>query len=230
MHAIKGTTAVLLLSLAWLFAAPMSHADQWNEATKITFSGPVEIPGRVLPAGTYLFQLADSPSDRFIVRIFNADRTHLFDTVLAIPDYRLQPTSKTVLTFEERAVNSPPAIRAWFYPGNLYGTEFVYPRHRAIELASANSTNVPAMPESAVKSSPEELAKTPITAITPEKKEMEVSKAVQTMPHPLVAENKTLPKTAGLTPLIALLGTLSLFLGLGCGVIGKRMNRQMNAS
>ncbi|HUO35815.1 MAG TPA: hypothetical protein VMU43_12560 [Candidatus Acidoferrum sp.] len=222
MRAMKGAAAGLGVLLACLLAAPVSRANRWNEATKFTFSGPVEIPGRVLPAGTYLFQLLDSPSDRFIVQIFNGDRTHLYQTVMAIPDYRLQPTAKTVLTFEERAANSPPAIRAWFYPGDLYGSEFVYPHHRAVELASLNKVSVPAMPESAVKSSPKELAKTPITAITPEKQEVEVSKAIQTTPHPLVAENKTLPKTASLTPLIALLGSLSLALGLGCGFILKR--------
>jgi len=230
MRAINMVAAALIVSMLWLFAAPVSHADPWNEATKFTFSGPVEIPGRVLPAGTYLFQLADSLSDRFIVQIFNADRTHLYGIVMAIPDYRLEPTAKTVLTFQERAANSPPAIRAWFYPGDLYGSEFVYPRHRAIELATANNTNVPAMPESAVNSSAKEMAKAPITAITPEKKEVEVSKAIQTTPHPLVAENKTLPKTAGLTPLVALLGSISLFLSLACGMFLKRFIRESSVS
>ena len=230
MRAIGGVAIALILAMVWLVAAPMSYADQWNKATKLTFSGPVEIPGRVLPAGTYLFQLQDSLSDRYIVQIYNADRTHLYDTVLAIPDYRLEPTSKTVLTFEERTSGSPPAIRAWFYPGDLYGTEFVYPRARAVELASANHVNVPATPEEASKSSPKEMETTHIMAITPEKKEAEVSKAIQTTPHPLVAKNTTLPETASWLPLTALLGVFFLLLAFGCGVILKRSSPESRAS
>src|ERR1700688_4542828 len=76
-------------------------ADQWNQATKLTFSEPVEVPGQVLLAGTYWFTLADSDSDRNIVQIWNADRTQLVTTILAIPDYRHQPKGKTVINFEE---------------------------------------------------------------------------------------------------------------------------------
>ena len=88
------------LCLALLFAAAVSskaRADEWDHATKLTFSEPVEIPGRFLDAGTYWFTLADSQSDRNIVQIWNADRTELVTTVLAIPDYRLLPTGDTVI-------------------------------------------------------------------------------------------------------------------------------------
>ena len=101
----------------------------------------VEIPGvgaQVLPAGTYVFKLLDSQSDRHIVQIFNERQDHVFSTILAIPNYRLQATDKTVMTFRERAAGQPEAIRAWFYPGNRWGQEFVYPKARAIELAKTS--------------------------------------------------------------------------------------------
>ena len=114
----------------------------------ITFSGPVEIPGvhlagwGVLPAGTYVFKILDSQSDRHIVQIFNKDETTVYATILAIPNYRLKATDKTVMTFRERPAGEPEALRAWFYPGRNWGEEFVYPKAKAIELAKATNTPV----------------------------------------------------------------------------------------
>ena len=76
---------------------------------------------QTLPAGTYVFKIADSLADRHIVQIFNEDETHVFTTILAIPNYRLKSTDKTVMTFRERAEGQPEAIRAWFYPGAPMG-------------------------------------------------------------------------------------------------------------
>src|SRR5712691_7245823 len=117
-----------------------------DQRTIFTFSGPVEIPGQVLPAGTYVFKLADSSSDRNIVQVYNKDETYLYGTFLAIPDQRLQPTGKPIITFEERAGDSPEAVKAWFYPGDDYGHEFVYPKPKAVALAKANNAAVPSMP------------------------------------------------------------------------------------
>src|SRR5260370_36955627 len=104
-----------------------AKGDDLKEKIIFTFSGPVEIPGQVLVAGTYVFKLADSQSDRNIAQVFNKDENHLYGTFLTIPDYRLQPAGKPIITFEERSAVSPEAIRAWFYPSEDYGPEFVYP-------------------------------------------------------------------------------------------------------
>jgi hypothetical protein len=114
--------------LCMVFSA-MTSAQTWNKRTSVTFRGPVEIPGpdaQVLPAGTYVFRLLDSQSDRHIVQIFNKDESHLYATILAIPNYRLRPTDQTVMTFAERAAGEPQAIRAWFYPGasSIYRTKW----------------------------------------------------------------------------------------------------------
>src|ERR1051325_7205282 len=141
------TASVFCLGLLGVLA-PGAKADDWNRKTVITFSGPVEIPGvhlagwGVLPAGTYVFKILDSLSDRHIVQIFNQDETIIYATILAIPNYRLRATDKTVITFRERPAGEPEALRAWFYPGRNWGEEFVYPKAKAIVLAKAANTAV----------------------------------------------------------------------------------------
>jgi hypothetical protein len=120
-------TRLAVAALAASSLLPVAaRADEWNKETILTFSAPVEVPGRVLPAGKYVFKLADSDSDRNIVQIFNADQTRLITTILGIPDYRMEPTGKTHVTFEERSAGAPEAIHSWFYPGDNAGVDFIY--------------------------------------------------------------------------------------------------------
>jgi hypothetical protein len=125
--------------------APRAGADGWDQKTRFTFSGPVEIPGHELSAGTYVFKLVDSASDRDVVQVFNEDETHLVGVFLAIPDYHLKPAGKPIITFSERPAGSPEAVRAWFYPGENYGHAFVYSRRMAAQLARANREAVASM-------------------------------------------------------------------------------------
>ena len=114
--------AVMIGGLALLgaMAAPDIRADAWNRKTVITFSGPVEIPGvhlpgwGILPAGTYVFKILDSQANRHVVQIFNKEETKVYATILAIPNFRLKATDKTVITFRERPAGQPEALRAWF--------------------------------------------------------------------------------------------------------------------
>jgi hypothetical protein len=105
-------------------------ADQWDKKTIVTFSDSVEIPGQVLPPGTYTFKLLNSDSERHIVQVWSADETQLFATIMAIPAYRLHPNDKTIFEFDERPANSPEALHTWFYPGDNFGIEFVYNEHK----------------------------------------------------------------------------------------------------
>jgi len=84
--------------VTWL--APTARADEWDKRTVMTFNEPFEIPGKVLPAGTYVFKLADDQSDRNIVQIFTEDQKQLVATILAVSDYREEPADKTIVTFE----------------------------------------------------------------------------------------------------------------------------------
>jgi hypothetical protein len=231
MKIVRLVLVVLGLSLLGTMSVPGVRADEYNKKTVLTFSQPFEVPGgQVLPAGTYTFKLMDSPSDRHIVQIFNADGTHLFATILAIDNYRLTSTDKTVMLFTERPGDAPDAIKAWFYPDNNWGQEFVYPKHRAIQLATAAKEPVPALTTDTLPTVAK-LKTAPIIAITPDQREVPVAEVIQIVPiqtSPLVAENRTpeplaqttqttqaaqtkqLPKTASLLPFMALLGVASL--------------------
>src|SRR5436309_2429610 len=111
------------------------RADEWNKHTFLTFSGPVQVPGATLPAGTYMFKLADLQSNRHVVQIFDKDGKKIYATILAIPDQRLEPSDKPVVMFAETPAGTPAAVKAWFYPGDTIGDEFVYPRREAIRIA-----------------------------------------------------------------------------------------------
>jgi hypothetical protein len=130
------------------FAAmiPNIKADAADKKTTFTFSAPVEIPGQVLPAGTYVFKVLTSTGTRSVVQVFNKDENHIIGTFLTIPDYEMKTPDKPLIRFEERAAGSPEAIRSWFYPDDNYGNEFVYPKVRAVELANQSQQNVPSMP------------------------------------------------------------------------------------
>src|SRR5580693_2988457 len=126
----RNRATVLMLVTAGLIAGitQTAKADEWDQKTIFTFSAPVEIPGQVLGAGTYVFKLADSSGDRNIVQVFNKDEDHLYGTFLAVPDERLKRAGKPIITFDERPSDSPEAVKAWFYPGETYGHQFVYPK------------------------------------------------------------------------------------------------------
>jgi hypothetical protein len=209
MKNAKAVFCLLAVALLGATLLPNAQADTWNKKTVVTFSQDVEVPGKILPAGTYTFQLLDSLSDRHIVQIFNADGSHIIATILAINNYRLEPTGETVMKFSERPGDSPEALRAWFYPGDNFGQEFVYPKVRAIQLAQVAKVPVPAV--TADDLDDKVIRTIPIVAVTPDQKEVEVTKVIQTTPK----ETEELPQTGSTIPLIALLGGLSISVALG---------------
>jgi hypothetical protein len=124
------------VALTGLLLAPTTHADEWKQTTRVTINEPIEVPGRVLTPGTYTFKLFDP--GRHMVQIWNADQTHLYANIMTVPDYRPRPTGHTVLQLKETSKGAPPELRAWFYPGDTMGHEFVYSKsHAAAEKARA---------------------------------------------------------------------------------------------
>jgi hypothetical protein len=123
---------LMLLAGIGLFSrmAPIALADELDQKIMFTFSGPVQIPGQVLQAGTYEFKLASSDSDRNIVQVFSGDEKHLYGNFLSIADERLRPAGKPIITFDEGTAGAPEAVKAWFYPGDDFGHEFVYPKSK----------------------------------------------------------------------------------------------------
>jgi hypothetical protein len=125
--------------------APGARADDWNKKTILTFSGPVQIPGATLTAGTYVFKLADIPGNRHVVQVFDKDEKKIYTTMLAVPNQRAEPSDKPIVLFSERATGSPQAVKVWYYPGETIGNEFVYPRSQAMKIAKESHTRVLAM-------------------------------------------------------------------------------------
>ena len=199
--------------------APNAPADEWNKKTILTVNEPIQVPNKVLPAGKYVIKLLSSPSDRHIVQIFNADETELQTTILAIPNYRIQPTGKTVFSFWETPPGQPKALRAWFYPGDNFGQEFAYPKSAAAQIAAVTHQTVPTT--EAVEAA--ELPKAEVTQTAPPAQEpREVAQntppaqpqaAPALEPTPVATATpapRELPKTASPYPLVALAGILSL--------------------
>jgi hypothetical protein len=208
-----GAVGVLGIALA-----PTARADEWNKKTIMTVNESIQVPNKVLPAGKYVMKLLDSPSDRHIVQIFNADETHLETTILAIPNYRLQPTGKTVFTFWETPPGQPKALRAWFYPGDNFGQEFAYPKSAAVQIAAVAHQPVPTteatqaaeMPSAAVTTTPAP-AEEPRQEVAQAAPAPAPEVAPAPAPEPSAAPApEELPKTASPYPLVGLIGLVSL--------------------
>src|SRR6266446_6603855 len=153
-------TLAMVCGIALSVVAFRAQADQWDKRTILTIDQPIQVVNTVLEPGRYVFKLADSNSDRHIVQIFNGDQTRIVDTILAIPNYRLQPTSGSRFMFWETPPGNVRALRAWFYPGDNFGQEFRYPTQlRPLELARTTevvATPSPAPPEPAPAPPPPE--------------------------------------------------------------------------
>jgi hypothetical protein len=116
-----------------------------DRATIVTISAPVSVAGTVLPAGEYLFRLADTQASRNVVQIYDKDRTKIFATLIAVSAQRDEPEGESVVTFHESPANQPPAIRYWYYAGEKSGQEFAFPKEQAIAIARASGEPVMAI-------------------------------------------------------------------------------------
>ena len=133
------------LALSFFVTKPVM-ADEMNKRTDFQFSAPVEIPGKVLAPGKYVFELANDESDSNIVQIFSEDskgNLSLVENVSTIPDYISNIPDKPIVRFEERPAGSPEAIHSWFYPGDNTGWEFVYPKDQSSNSSEESPAPAP---------------------------------------------------------------------------------------
>jgi hypothetical protein len=131
---LRKTLSVLGLMLTFTIMLPVVHADDWNQATRFTFNQPVQVPGRILAAGTYFFQLVGE--NHHLVQIFNEDRTAVV-ILYSIPRVRYGRRAEAAITLANRGGTQPQAIVAWFFVGETEGHEFLYPKQEQQELAHA---------------------------------------------------------------------------------------------
>ena len=245
-------TLLVVLGLAVVYvilSGTTASAQLWDKKTIITINQPMEIPGKpaiVLPPGKYVLKLLNSPGTRSIVQFFNADETKLYSTVIGIPDYRLQTPEKAEISFYEPEPGRALPIRAWFYPGDNYGVEFVYSKERALEVAKASQQHVMSAANPTTNNPSEQPTSTQIAtlqnetvvAATPQGTEISLTEAhpaevkapvptatvnppaatASSTPVATVASN-TLPKTASNLPLLALAGIILLGGGFSLRVL-----------
>ena len=229
------------IGLLYAVVSPRAKADEWDKRTVVTFSGPVDVAGHRLDAGTYVFKLAET-TDRHVVQIFNADETQVIATIIAIPDYRLTPTGDTTIKFSETSDGSTISgtmggagipIKEWFYPGDNFGQEFPV-KPAPAETATAEPTT-PAPAEAAPAPQPEETPAVTPPAPTETQPEAQETAPAQTEQQPTQTESApatpapaetptTLPKTASLMPLMGLIGVLSLAAAGSLRLLSRRVS------
>jgi hypothetical protein len=205
----------------------LAGAQPLDRTTYLTFSAPVSLPGVTLPAGEYLFRLADSMSNRHIIQVRDRDMTKVYATLLAVRAERARPADETVVTFREAPANTPPAVRYWYYPGDTTGHEFVYPKSQAMLIASASGESV--LAADAEGSDYEAMRSAQITRVEPG---AEATAARESARADATVEStearaqvdttadagavgtsgraRTLPQTASQVPLVGLIGLLAL--------------------
>lgn len=234
MNRIKSLAFASIIGLA-TFGSTAALADEWNKKTIMTINEPIQVPGKVLPPGKYVMRLLDSPSNRHIVQIFDGTEQHLQTTVLAIPNYRLQPTGDTRFTFWETPAGQPKALRSWFYPGDNFGQEFAYPKEAAVAIAQTNNSNV----VTTYAQTEQDLTTARVGTVAPAGTEMELDRQTYARndnmqpntpapaPQTEVAQNtpaatpapmtpaatpapQTLPRTGSEMPLVGLIGLASV--------------------
>jgi len=224
----------LVFCVGMVSLASSLKADEWDKETKVNFSGPVQVENTSLPAGTYVFKLADT-ADRHVVQIFNEDQTRIIATILAIPDYRIEPTGKTVVRFSESGGGSEVTgslpetglpIKEWFYPGDNAGSEFrvvPQPQVAAAQPAPAAAPQPAPAPPAPVAAAPAPAAPQPAeplaSAAQPQPEPQTQPQAQQPASAP---EQNQLPQTASQMPLVALVGIVSLAIAGGLRIFAKR--------
>jgi LPXTG-motif cell wall-anchored protein len=258
----KHFRSIALAGLAACIGAallPSLHADEWNKKTTLTINEPLQVPSCCTPGhtvtlepGEYVMVLVDSLSDRHIVRIFDKNQEHVITTILAIPNYRLQPTGKTVFQFWEVPAGQPTALRAWFYPGDNFGQEFVYPKQTAAQIAGFVKAPVPAievetstiddlktaplvavdesgkitalMATPPVQAAPVQALPAPAGALQVGQVQPTLTAAVQS-PPPAQPAQEPLPQTASSMPLLGLIGLAALALFATLGFRSRRASK-----
>jgi len=233
--------------------APVADARDWNNKTRLTVDEPIRIPGATLTPGEYVIRLADVDANRNVVQFLMDDETSVISTVIAIPNKRLEATGDTKFTFYEPPAGKAPAMRTWFYPGERYGQELVYPRFEARDIAKDSQRNVPSTGDenqTAMKKSKTAeddfdpvLRTTVVIATTPDDKDVDTETAMgeneakdrtemaSAAPAPAYGRSyyeptqvaQDLPDTAGPAPLALLLGFSAL---AGALIVRKARKRR----
>ncbi len=235
--------AALSFAAVLIGSIPSVRADTWDKKTTVSFSQAVEVPGAVLQPGKYVMKLVDLAAERHVVQFMNERQNHVFAAAMAIPTYRDRVTDYTAIAFYEAPAGQPEAIKTWFYPGDNYGQEFLYPKGRGgtrlAGFTSTTDTSLNTRNETKVnpEPTPEPVSPPPaetaiVTPPEPAPEPIEIAQAAPpkqesapvTAAPPAPAPPTELPKTASNLPEIALLGLLSLAGAAAVRKVGRSVN------
>ena len=125
MNAYFKLTLIALVATVLAMVTPNAQAQSLEEKMHVTFSGPVELPGEVLPAGSYIFEALENGH---LTRILSGDEQHVMATLFTVPDERMEPVEKPTVILGESTQGTPQQVKAWFFPGDAIGNEFIYPK------------------------------------------------------------------------------------------------------
>jgi len=246
---MQGRLKTLFLSGSLALSVFMTRpvmADEWNKRIDFQFSAPVEIPGKVLTPGKYVFELVNSDSDRNIVKVYSEDSSGnqtLVTIIQAVPAYIENIPEKPVIHFEERRSGAPEAIHTYFYPGEHTGWEFVYPKENNLE-ASTDTTSAPAPVATAASPAPVTTAVAASPSPTPQVQRQAPAPQVAIVREAvLIAQNdaparspspdtdaqnstsKSLPETAGYSDLGLMTGLAMLGGGIAVVFVSRRKSQ-----
>jgi hypothetical protein len=230
-----------LVVAAGLSVGVAAAQTPFDKHTVFTFSGPVAFPGVTLPAGKYVFRLAD-PASHNVGQILSEDGMKLYSTFYVMSAIRSEPSTVPEIRFMETAAGMPAAVRTWWYPGERRGFEFVYPKEQARLLAKG--TGQPVLTTVADTAKPQEVADPQLARVAPTGEESRVVAEPSPAPMAVTGRSQTgeigsaplaggepaqqartqLPKTAGNAPRIALAGMFLLLCGALLGA--RRLVRQ----
>lgn len=200
-----------------------AKADAWNKKTVLTVSQPIQVEETYLEPGTYVLKLLSSNSNRNVVQIYNQEENRVINTLIAVPNYRLQPTGDTRFTFYETPPGTARAMRAWFYPGDNFGQEFRYPKQlrqiaMVVQPQLQRPQEPPPPPSVAEPAEPEHTSGPQASMEEPRAEEPAAAEVSSPAPQPAAPEPQQpqaeepeeLPKTATAFPVIGLSGLFSL--------------------
>jgi LPXTG-motif cell wall-anchored protein len=206
----------------------VASAQPADKTTYFTFSGPVDMPGVALPAGKYVFRLANPDTSRNVIQVASADGKRVVGLFFSHPAQRRDAAKDSEIRFMEASAGAPPAIKTWWYPGERTGYEFVYPKNQARRLAQRTRQDV--LTTKAESTTAEQTNNGELTRVSATGSEIQVEGNGITEAEPsgsaqrgevtndsvptkvgTVARARTqLPQTASNSPLIALIGVLML--------------------
>ena len=228
------------LGVAAVLIGAVANAQPADKRTFFTFSRPITLPGVTLPAGKYIFRLADDESSRKVIQVVSSDGTKPYAMLLTIPEERRDPAKDAEVAFLETASRTPSAVKAWWYPGERTGYEFIYPRSQARDLAKTTGASV--LTTKADTKKPEETRTGELTRIDSSGHDQDAAAAANNapsareagtvaqevpqrtppqsvpapaaqsrpVPNPPPVARNTLPQTASGLPVVELIGILSL--------------------